>query len=76
MMIMDIVDSHEYNHLLVTNNGEKLAEREMNWPYTFRQRHMPIVANNVVVKAGIISIEFANEEQADSFSGCGFILGE
>lgn len=75
-MFVDLVDYPESNNLYVENNGKTIAEREYQWPYSFGQRHIKIVANNVVIKEGVLSISFSNEEQANGFSGCGFILGK
>ncbi len=74
--IIDIIDLPGQNNLFVINNGEKIAEREKKWDYSFGQRHIPIIDNNIVIKAGKLSIEFTSVEQADSFQGCGFILGK
>lgn len=75
-MFVDLVDYPESNNYYIENNGNLIAEKEYQWPYSFGQRHIIIVANNVVIKKGVLSITFENEEQANGFSGCGFILGK
>ena len=75
-MFVDLVDYPESNNSYIENNGNLIAEREYQWPYSFGQRHIRIVANNIVIKKGVLSITFENEEQANGFSGCGFILGK
>ena len=76
MMVADLTDYPERNYLTVINNGELIAKRDADWPYSFPQHHIPIVSDNVIIREGTLTIEFENEEQAESFSGCGFILGE
>ena len=75
-MVVDLSDYPNDNYLKVKNNDNIIAEKEMNWSFFSAQRHIPIVADNIIIKSGWLSIEFANENQADSFNGCGFILGD
>ena len=76
LMVVDIIDYPGENFMAVYNNGKKTAERKNNWKYSFRQRHIPEISYGLAIKKGSFTIEFASAEQADSFKGCGFVLGK
>jgi hypothetical protein len=58
------------------SNGKKTAERKTDWTYSFRQRQIPEISYGLVIEKGSFIIVFSSTEQADSFKGCGFILGK
>ncbi|MCR4731555.1 MAG: SGNH/GDSL hydrolase family protein [Saccharofermentans sp.] len=75
LIVVDIIDYPGENVLTVYNNGKMIAERKNNWKYSFRQRHIPEISHDLVIEKGSFTIEFSDAEQADSFNGCGFVLG-
>ena len=76
LMVIDIIDCPGENAITVYSNGKKTAERRNTWEYSFRQRHIPEISYGLVIEKGSFIIEFSSTEQADSFKGCGFILGK
>ena len=76
LMVVDIIDYPGENAMFVYNNGKLTAERKTDWKYQFRQRHIPGISYGLVIEKGSLTIEFGSSEQADSFKGCGFILGK
>lgn len=76
LMVADIIDYPGENVITVYNNGKKTAERKNDWKYSFRQRHIPEISYGLVIEKGSFIIMFSSTEQADSFKGCGFILGK
>ena len=76
LMVVDIIDYPGENVITVYNNGKKTAERKNDWKYSFRQRHIPEISYGLVIEKGSFIIKFSSTEQADSFKGCGFILGK
>lgn len=76
LMVIDIIDYPGENVITVYNNGKKTAERKNDWKYSFRQRHIPEISYGLVIEKGSFIIDFSSTEQADSFKGCGFILGK
>ena len=76
LIVIDIIDYPGENVITVFSNGKKTAERKTDWKYSFRQRHIPEISYGLVIEKGSFIIEFSSTEQADSFKGCGFILGK
>ncbi|PWJ70914.1 lysophospholipase L1-like esterase [Ruminococcaceae bacterium R-25] len=76
LMVIDIIDYPGENVITVFSNGKKTAERKTDWTYSFRQRHIPEISYGLVIEKGSFIIKFSSTEQADSFKGCGFILGK
>ena len=76
LMVVDIIDYPGENVITVFSNGKMTAERKTDWTYSFRQRHIPEISYGLVIEKGSFIIEFSSTEQADSFKGCGFILGK
>ena len=76
LMVIDIIDYPGENVINVFSNGKKTAERKTDWTYSFRQRHIPEISYGLVIEKGSFIIDFSSTEQADSFKGCGFILGK
>ena len=75
-MITDVFDYSGENNIRVLNNDKEIAYREASWPYEFKQRHIPILAADVTLDPGTLSITFENAEQLEEFEGLGFLAAK
>ncbi len=73
-----VIDEYDYegiNRVVVYNNDQMVMEWQLEWPYTFRQRHINVVSQGAEINEGTLKVAFDTKENADSFEGIGFILG-
>lgn len=75
LLLTDIYDFSGENSIVVLNNSTKVAERAISWPYEFKQRHIPILADGITVEDGSFRIVINNKDQADTFEGIGMVFG-
>ncbi len=72
-LLADINDYPGENSLRILNNSTEVATRSLTWPNEFAQRHIPVVAKDVTLESGTLTIEFNSKKQADDFEGIGII---
>lgn len=76
VVVIDIFDYNGTNSVMVYNNSVPVIEWASEWPYSFKQRHIPVISTGCVMNEGTIKIVLDTHERADDFEGIGFILGE
>ncbi len=76
VMITDVFDYSGENNIRVLNNDKEIAYREASWSFEFKQRHIPILAADVTLDPGTLSITFENAEQLEEFEGIGFLAAK
>lgn len=75
VVVVDKYDFEGSNRIIVSNNAQKIIDLQYEWPYVFKQRHIPVVSKGCEINEGTIRVTFDTNEQADTFEGIGFILG-